>query len=176
MERHPARRWPLRSGRSSQPCGSASRLKGCSQHLQTGSHFQPRSPFPSGLGRQQLDQQPSARVDRGIVLHEAHIGGILRNAVLSVVDLGPNLSVTGSLATILWLIAIRKENLHVSAWTFLKAGIVVMPPALLLATLAPNCCYCPNAFSKNFTIRCRASKPCQGSELGFPKIPFASGP
>jgi arsenical pump membrane protein len=52
------------------------------------------------------------------------------------VDLGPNLSVTGSLATILWLIALRREGEHVSALTFLKAGAVVMPPALLLATAA----------------------------------------
>ena len=43
------------------------------------------------------------------------------------------MSVTGSLATILWLTALRRENLHVDAWTFLKLGIVIMPPALLLA-------------------------------------------
>ncbi len=49
------------------------------------------------------------------------------------VDLGPNLSVTGSLATILWLTAIRREGEDVGAWRFLKLGIVVMPPALLLA-------------------------------------------
>jgi arsenical pump membrane protein len=30
------------------------------------------------------------------------------------VELGPNLSVAGSLATILWLIALRKEKLDVS--------------------------------------------------------------
>lgn len=52
------------------------------------------------------------------------------------VDLGPNLSVTGALATVLWLIALRREGEHVSAWTFLKAGLIVMPPALLLATAA----------------------------------------
>ena len=54
------------------------------------------------------------------------------------VDLGPNLSVTGSLATILWLAALRREGLHMGALTFLKIGAVVMLPALILslATLA----------------------------------------
>jgi arsenical pump membrane protein len=57
-------------------------------------------------------------------------------AILIGVDLGPNLSVTGSLATILWLIALRREGELVAAWQFLKLGLVVMPPALLLALLA----------------------------------------
>ncbi len=52
------------------------------------------------------------------------------------VDLGPNLSVTGSLATLLWLIAIRREGAHVGALRFLRLGAVVMPPALVLALLA----------------------------------------
>lgn len=52
------------------------------------------------------------------------------------VDLGPNLSVTGSLATILWLIALRRSGASVTAWQFLKLGLVVMPPALLAALLA----------------------------------------
>ncbi len=54
-------------------------------------------------------------------------------AILVGVDLGPNLSVTGSLATILWLAALRREGLRVTAWQFLKIGLVVMPPALVLA-------------------------------------------
>ena len=57
-------------------------------------------------------------------------------AILIGVDLGPNLSVTGSLATILWLIVLRREGEHVGAAQFLKLGLVVMPPALLLALLA----------------------------------------
>jgi arsenical pump membrane protein len=64
------------------------------------------------------------------------VGGIpdrVTSAVLVGVDLGPNLSVTGSLATILWLSALRREGIHVSAWAFLRLGILVMPPALLLA-------------------------------------------
>ena len=57
------------------------------------------------------------------------------SAILVGVDLGPNLSVTGSLATILWLIALRREGEAVTAWQFLKLGIVVMPPALVASLL-----------------------------------------
>ena len=48
---------------------------------------------------------------------------------------GPNLSVTGSLATVLWLIALRREGRQISGWQFLKAGTPVMPPALFPAIL-----------------------------------------
>ncbi len=58
-----------------------------------------------------------------------HITG----ALLIGVDLGPNLSVTGSLATILWLTALRREGVEVSAGRFLKIGLLVMPPALIAA-------------------------------------------
>jgi arsenical pump membrane protein len=57
-------------------------------------------------------------------------------AILIGVDLGPNLSVTGSLATILWLIALRREGQNVGAARFLKLGFIVMTPALLLSLLA----------------------------------------
>ena len=55
------------------------------------------------------------------------------DALLIGVDIGPNLSITGSLATILWLTAIRREGEDVSFWTFFKVGVLVMPPALALA-------------------------------------------
>jgi arsenical pump membrane protein len=66
----------------------------------------------------------------------AQVPARVTGAILIGVDLGPNLSVTGSLATILWLIVLRREGEHVSALRFLKLGIVVMPPALLLSLLA----------------------------------------
>jgi len=72
----------------------------------------------------------------GSTLHAAHASGLIANAVLIGVDLGPNLSITGSLATILWLLAIRKESeekLNVSFWQFLRVGAVAMPIALLCA-------------------------------------------
>jgi arsenical pump membrane protein len=55
------------------------------------------------------------------------------DALLIGIDLGPNLSVTGSLATILWLAAIRREGENVGFFQFLKLGAIVTPPALLLA-------------------------------------------
>ena len=69
----------------------------------------------------------------GSAMQGLHFPDHIRHALLLGVDLGPNLSVTGSLATLLWLIALRREGEHVSGWTFLKAGVFVMPPALLLA-------------------------------------------
>ncbi len=57
----------------------------------------------------------------------------VRAAFLIGIDLGPNLSVTGSLATILWLTALKRDGYHVTAWAFLKLGVVVMPVALVLA-------------------------------------------
>ncbi|KWE73685.1 arsenic transporter [Burkholderia ubonensis] len=58
------------------------------------------------------------------------------DAILIGVDLGPNLSVTGSLATILWLAAIRREGQRVGFGAFLAVGACVMTPALLLALAA----------------------------------------
>lgn len=67
----------------------------------------------------------------GATVHTAQVQRILVHAILIGVDLGPNLSVTGSLATILWLLAMRKEGLDISAWKFLKVGLLVMPLAML---------------------------------------------
>jgi arsenical pump membrane protein len=69
----------------------------------------------------------------GGTLHAAHVNGLIADAVLIGVDLGPNLSITGSLATILWLLALRKEHLDVSFRGFLRIGVVAMPIALICA-------------------------------------------
>jgi arsenical pump membrane protein len=69
----------------------------------------------------------------GAALQVAQPDPRVTDAVLIGVDLGPNLSVTGSLATILWLVALRREGQEVRAATFLRLGCVVMPSALILA-------------------------------------------
>lgn len=65
-----------------------------------------------------------------------HVPRLLRHALVIGIDLGPNFSITGSLATILWLIAIRREGETVGFWQFLRLGVMITTPALLLATCA----------------------------------------
>jgi arsenical pump membrane protein len=81
-----------------------------------------------------MNNLPSGLLAGG-ALRAVQVPDYVHHAVLIGVDLGPNLSVTGSLATILWLIALRREGEHVSGWRFLQTGVLVMLPALLLATL-----------------------------------------
>jgi arsenical pump membrane protein len=86
--------------------------------------------FAVGIANNFLNNLPLGLIAGG-TLQAAHAQGLIANAVLIGVDLGPNLSVTGSLATILWLIALRKEKLDVSFWDFFKVGMVAMPVAML---------------------------------------------
>jgi arsenical pump membrane protein len=96
--------------------------------------------FFVGIANNIINNLPLGLIAGGTI-QAAHTQGLIANAVLIGVDLGPNLSVTGSLATILWLLAIRKdfdgatgeEKLDVSFWKFLKVGAVAMPTALLAA-------------------------------------------
>jgi arsenical pump membrane protein len=69
-------------------------------------------------------------------LGQVHPPDVVVDAILIGVDLGPNLSITGSLATILWLIALRRDGEPVGFWDFFKLGAMTMPPALLLAIAA----------------------------------------
>jgi len=69
----------------------------------------------------------------GSAVNAVPLDPLVRGAITIAVDLGPNLSVTGSLATILWLTAIRREGREISGWQFLRLGMLVMPTALLAA-------------------------------------------
>jgi arsenical pump membrane protein len=71
----------------------------------------------------------------GAALAQAPAAHRLSHAILIGVDLGPNLSVTGSLATILWLIALRRENVRITATEFFKVGLIAMPFALAASVL-----------------------------------------
>ena len=86
--------------------------------------------FAVGVANNLVNNLPLGLI-AGATLQAAHAKGLIADAVLIGVDLGPNLCITGSLATILWLIALRKEKLDVSFWDFLKVGVVAMPIALL---------------------------------------------
>ncbi len=88
--------------------------------------------FAVAVGNNFVNNLPLGLIAGG-TLQAAHLRGLISHAALIGVDLGPNLSITGSLATILWLLALRKEKLNVSFWNFLKVGAVAMPVALLLS-------------------------------------------
>ena len=66
----------------------------------------------------------------GAAVRHAGESTALAHALLLGVDIGPNLAVSGSLATILWLIALRRENVEITAWEFFKVGLITMPLAL----------------------------------------------
>jgi arsenical pump membrane protein len=85
-----------------------------------------------GLGCNALNNLPAGLLAAGVSA-AAKPPSDVSGAMLIGVDLGPNLSVAGSLATILWLAALRRDGIAVGAWTFFKLGFLIMPPALLLA-------------------------------------------
>jgi len=88
--------------------------------------------FSVGIANNLVNNLPLGLI-AGSTVQASHANSAIANAVLIGVDLGPNLSITGSLATILWLIALRREKLDVSFWDFFRIGVIAMPIALLSA-------------------------------------------
>jgi arsenical pump membrane protein len=116
---------------------SAGAMRYTKESLEWAQHFGSNSGqliagFGIGIANNLVNNLPLGLIV-GSTLRIAHAGRPITDAVLIGVDLGPNLSITGSLATILWLIALRKENVNISFWEFLKVGAVAMPLALLAA-------------------------------------------
>jgi arsenical pump membrane protein len=91
--------------------------------------------FTVGIANNLINNLPLGLIASN-TLTLTHTQGLLRDVTLIAVDLGPNLSVTGSLATILWLLALRREGLNVTFLDFLKAGLLAMPLALLASIAA----------------------------------------
>jgi arsenical pump membrane protein len=83
-----------------------------------------------------INNLPAGLIAQSVLATGPHVPPSVTNALLIGVDLGPNLSVTGSLATILWLFALRREGQDISAWRFLRVGALVMVPALVVALAA----------------------------------------
>ena len=69
--------------------------------------------------------EPLARANTG--------DGVIAGSMLGA-DIGPNLSVVGSLATLIWLTEVRRGGLAVSSGTYLRIGVIVTVPTILAAT------------------------------------------
>lgn len=115
-------------------------LRFLSEQLARGAHDAPAltawaSALAAGFGSNVANNLPVGLLS-GAAIQIDSPPPLITDAILIGVDLGPNLSVTGSLATILWLVALRREGEHVSALEFLKLGALIMPVSLVLAIAA----------------------------------------
>ena len=104
-------------------------LRGATKWIENG--------FVIALLSNAINNLPIALLARNLLASSHATARAIDDALIGV-DLGPNLCITGSLASILWLGVLRREGERVSFLSFLRVGIVVMPPALL-AALAARC-------------------------------------
>jgi arsenical pump membrane protein len=72
-----------------------------------------------------------------LVLPVVSTGGVAPVlAALVGVNIGPNLAVFGSLATLLWRRSLAAVGSAPSAWRFTRIGLLTTPPTLAAATVA----------------------------------------
>jgi arsenical pump membrane protein len=74
-------------------------------------------------------------LDVGNVVNTIHPPGALTSAALVGVNLGPNFSTNGSLATVLWLAILHRSGVKISPLRFAGIGLCVTPLALIAAAL-----------------------------------------
>ncbi|HWT06738.1 MAG TPA: SLC13 family permease [Xanthomonadales bacterium] len=74
-------------------------------------------------------------LDMGKYAGATHPPAALSAAVLVGVNVGPNLTANGSLATLLWLAILRREGIAIGPLRFAAVGIVAAPLALIAAAL-----------------------------------------
>ena len=89
----------------------------------------------AGLASNVVNNIPAALLAR-TVLQQAHAHPPLVYAALLGTNIGPNMTLSGSLATLLVLTAARKKGEDVRALDFLKVGLLVTPLTLLTALFA----------------------------------------
>jgi arsenical pump membrane protein len=51
-------------------------------------------------------------------------------------DIGPNITILGSLSSMLWLLLLKQRGLTVHPLSYLKLGLIIAPPMLIVGALA----------------------------------------
>ncbi len=97
--------------------------------------------FGTALGANLINNVPMAlvmisalqQVDVAAISPAVH-NGLIYSSILGA-DLGPNLTTAGSLATVLWLLILRRKGVEVSPLQYFKLGVIVTPGMLLAGAL-----------------------------------------
>lgn len=92
----------------------------------------------TALGANLINNVPMALVMIS-ALRSVHVAAgthqALIHATIFGADLGPNLTTVGSLATMLWLLILRRKGLDVSTLDYIKLGLTVVPVMLVAGAL-----------------------------------------
>ncbi|HVB22552.1 MAG TPA: ArsB/NhaD family transporter [Ktedonobacteraceae bacterium] len=93
----------------------------------------------AAVGTNIINNVPMAVVLRSSLAGVQHIAPAARLGFIAATifgcDLGPNLTTVGSLATVLWLLILRRRDLDVSGLDYFKVGILVTPLMLIAGAL-----------------------------------------
>jgi arsenical pump membrane protein len=94
----------------------------------------------AAIGSNLINNLPMALVLIATIGALSGVGADVRLALIGATifgcDLGPNLTTVGSLATVLWLLLLRRRGMDVSSLDYFKLGIIVTPLMLLVGALA----------------------------------------
>lgn len=110
-------------------------------HLSGGSSFGAVMVGTAGasLGTNLINNVPMAVVLTSALQSVQHAPAATRLGFISATilgcDLGPNLTTVGSLATVLWLLILRRRNIDVSGLDYFKVGVVITPLMLVCGAL-----------------------------------------
>ncbi len=86
----------------------------------------PAIAFATALGSNFINNIPMALLAISVLKH-AHSGALDQYAALIGCNLGPNLTITGSLATMLVITSARKRGEEIGAMAFLRVGLITTP-------------------------------------------------
>ncbi len=90
--------------------------------------------FGAGFGSNVINNIPMALLAISVLGH-SHVSAAAQYGALLGCNLGPNLTVAGSLATMLVISTARKKGEDLSALEFFKIGLIITPVLLLIASV-----------------------------------------